>query len=302
MKVAITGATGFVGNRLVSVLKEKSIDVLVISRDVEKAHRLFPSAAAIQWNPPDSGPSAGSFVGVDTVVNLAGATVARRWTSRVKQSVRDSRVLSTRLLVESLLQESTKPKVLVSASAIGYYGPRGDTKYDESGPGSNDFLGDVSRQWEAEAMRAASGGIRVVTPRIGIVLGSGGGALAQMLFPFKMGVGGPIGDGSQWMSWIHIDDLVNLFLHAIEKSGVSGPLNATAPEPVTNREFSKTLGRVLKRPAFLPTPPFALKLAFGEFADILSTGQRIVPAKALASGFQFRYPSLEGALRNILGR
>ena len=303
MQIAVTGATGFIGRRLVSLLEKEGVQYRIISRNQDAARRMFPGAArVVGWNPPFSGPPPETFDGLDAVIHLSGTTVARRWSPARKREIRDSRVLSTRLLVSGLAGEPARVRVLVSASAIGYYGPRGDETLDEGSPSGDDFLAEVCREWEGEAAKAAESGIRVVMPRTGIVLGRNGGALAQMLLPFKMGLGGPIGTGNQWMSWIHIDDLAFLYLHGIRSDAISGPMNATAPEPVTNRDFARVLGRTLKRPAFLPTPPFALRLAFGEFADILATGQRVIPAKALTSGFRYAFGGLDAALANILKR
>jgi uncharacterized protein (TIGR01777 family) len=206
------------------------------------------------------------------------------------------------LLVDCLQILATPPPVLVSHSAIGFYGPRGDEILDETAPGGDDFLAGVCRDWEEAAGGAVRAGIRVVNPRVGIVLGRGGGALSMMLTPFRLGLGGPIGHGRQWMSWIHVDDVVGLLLHAIGRRDVSGPVNATAPEPVTNRDFSRALGRALGRPAVLPTPVFALKLLYGDFAEILATGQRVMPARAVESGYAFRFPDLGAALAEVVGR
>lgn len=302
MAVAITGATGFVGTALQRALSETGIDYLVVTRDARRAkQRCREAAGVIEWDPPNSGPTPEALDGLDGVFHLAGSTIAKRWTAKAKQTIRDSRVGSTRVLVESLRQCSRPPKVLISASAIGFYGPRDDTGLDETAPAGSDFLAQLCRDWEAEAARAGELGTRVVNLRTGIVLGPGGGALSQMLAPFRLGVGGPIGNGRQWMSWIHLDDVVGLMVRAFRDNGLSGPLNATAPNPVTNREFSKTLGRVLRRPAVLPTPVFALKILFGEFADILATGQRVLPEKAVNADYEFRYPSLAKALADAVG-
>ncbi len=303
MKVAITGATGFVGQRLARRFDTRGVDYIVISRSPARARQALPGASdVIGWNPPEAHPSPDALSGLDGVVHLAGATVARRWTTQSKNDIRASRVLSTRSLVEALSLAKSPPAVLVSTSAIGYYGPCDDTKLDEDAAPGSDFLSTVCQEWEAEALKARQSGVRVVTARLGVVLGHGGGALLNMLTPFKMGVGGPIGSGTQWMSWIHIDDVVGLIGEALSNPDFSGPVNLTAPEPVTNREFSRILGCVLHRPAILPTPVFALKLAFGEFADILATGQRVIPEKALRSGYGFRFPKLGEALGDVLGK
>jgi uncharacterized protein (TIGR01777 family) len=225
---------------------------------------------------------------------------ARRWSDAQKRRIRDSRVQSTRSLIEGLQSARSKPRALVCASAIGYYGPRGDEEVDEDAPPGGDFLADVCRDWETEARRAGLHGTREVRIRVGIVLGPGGGALKKLLPAFRMFAGGPIGSGKQWMSWIHRDDIARLFLHAARSPGVNGPLNGVAPRPVRNAEFAKVLGRVLKRPAVVPTPRLALRLVVGEFADVLATGQRVIPRKTLESGFEFRFEELEPALREII--
>ncbi len=301
MRVAITGATGFIGAGLRHALADAGIDYVVVTRNRDKAKEHCPKAAGvIEWDPPASGPEPEAFNGLDGIFHIAGSTIAQRWTSKTKQTIRDSRVASTRLLVESIRKCSLPPKTLISASAIGYYGPSDDTPLNESAPAGSDFLARLCRDWEAESARARESGIRVVNPRTGIVLGRGGGALAQMLTPFRMGVGGPIGNGRQWMSWIHLTDVVGIMLQALTDEGLSGPVNTTAPTPVTNAEFAKTLGRVLRRPAVLPTPVFALKIIFGEFADVLATGQRVIPEKAVDAGYGFRYPALEQALADAV--
>ena len=238
--------------------------------------------------------------GVDAVFHLAGDPVAEgRWTAEKKQRIRDSRVLGTRHLVDALRKLERRPSVLVSASAVGWYGSRGDEVLDEASPPAHDFLADVCVAWEQEARRAAEFGMRVVSIRTGMVLGDGG-ALPKMLPPFRFGLGGPLGNGKQWVPWIHVDDLAAMYLHAAENTNVSGPMNGVSPQPVANKEFTKVLAAVLHRPAVLPAPYFALRLAFGEFAQILFDSQRVLPKAAERSGFQFRYPELRPALEAIL--
>lgn len=303
MHVIITGATGFIGGHLTARFDREGIAYTVLTRDPSRARERCPGARDwVRWDPPEVAPDGARLGKPDAVVHLAGAPVAQRWTAAARRAIYDSRVLSSRLLVDALAGLDRPPSVLVSHSAVGFYGPRGDEVLDENAPGGDDFLARLCRDWEEAAGRAAGAGIRVVHPRVGIVLGPDGGALAMMLTPFRLGAGGPIGHGRQWMSWIHVDDVVGLILHAISTGAISGPINATAPEPVTNRDFSRALGRALKRPAILPTPVFALKLLYGDFADILATGQRVVPARALDSGFQFRYPELDAALADAVGR
>lgn len=298
MKVLITGATGFVGSPLVDLFTKSGDAVVRISR------RAVPGKDSIQWDPAAGKLEATPLEGSDAVIHLAGENIAAgRWTAAQKARIRDSRVLGTRLLAESLARLSRRPRVLVSASAIGYYGNRGDERLNEnSGPGTG-FLPEVCREWEAAAKPAADGGIRVVHLRVGLVLAPAGGALAKMLPPFQMGVGGIIGDGQQYMSWIALDDLLGVIRHAVVTGSMAGPVNAVAPQAVTNREFTKTLGQVLGRPTILPLPAFAARLAFGEMADgLLLSSSRVEPRNLLASGYVFRYPELEGALRFLLGR
>ncbi len=302
MRIGVTGATGLIGEALCESLTDDGHQVRVFARDPERAKTKFPAAEAVRWE-AGSGVAAEAVAGLDALVNLAGESIAAgRWTSSRKKAIVDSRVLGTRGLVEAISAAGTNaPKILVNGSAIGFYGSRGDEKLDEESAGGGGFLGDVCRKWEAEAVKAESAGVRVVLLRTGIVLSTNGGALAKMLPPFRMFAGGPLGDGSQWMSWIHLDDEVALIRHALESEDTAGPLNATAPNPATNKEFSRTLGKVLGRPSFMPAPGFALKLLMGEMAEaLLLEGQRVLPKRALESGFQFKFPQLEAALRHLL--
>ncbi|NCO32687.1 MAG: TIGR01777 family protein [Armatimonadetes bacterium CG2_30_59_28] len=300
MRVAVTGATGFVGRQLCETLLVRGHCVTVITRQPDRGRLLLPQVDSfLQWDP--DGTLGKSLDGVHAVVHLAGESIAGRWSKGKKTSIRNSRVTGTRNLVRSLQQLSppTRPRVLVSASAIGYYGDCKETEVNESSPAGSGFLPEVCAAWEAEASRAEEQGIRVASVRTGIVLGPGG-ALQQMLRPFRMGLGGRLGDGRQWMSWIHIEDLIGIFVFALEQEAVVGPINGVAPHPVTNREFTKVLAHVLRRPAMLPVPSFALKMAMGEFADVLLQGQKVLPIKALNFGYAFKYPHLEPALRQVL--
>lgn len=299
--VLVTGGTGFIGSRVCTALHQQGDTVHVLSRNPERAQTKVQSARAFYgWNPETEKLPPEATNGMVSVVHLAGETIAGRWNDEKKQRIRDSRILSTRNLVESLAATDTKPDVLVCASAIGYYGDSGDEHFTEVSPPGNDFLAKVCQEWEAEAQKAIDLGIRVVTVRIGLVLGLGGGLLAQVLPPFKMGVGGILGNGRQWMSWIHIDDVIGILLHALENNEIRGPLNATAPTPVRNSEFTKTLGAVLRRPTLFPIPTFGLKLMMGEFADFIVLSQNVLPEKTEVSGYEFRHRTLESALKDLL--
>jgi hypothetical protein len=288
MRVMVAGGTGFVGGPLCQALRGDGHTVLVVSRDPSHAGQ-----RAISW---DAVPVAVNDV--DAIVNLSGeALAAHRWSGAQKMRIIESRVDTTRALVDAMGAAQSRPSVLVNASAVGFYGPRGDEALDETaGPGTG-FLSKVCQAWEGEAMRAEALGVRVVRLRLGIVLSADGGALAQMLPPFRMFVGGPLGDGRQWMSWIHRDDVTGLVLDTLAKDGYRGAVNATAPQPVTNRDFSKALGAALARPSLLRAPAGVLRLALGEMADMLLTGQRVIPAVAQRLGYRFRYPQLTAALR-----
>ncbi len=299
--VLVSGGTGFIGSRVCTVLHEQGDTVHVLSRNPTHAQTKLKSARAVYgWNPETEKLPSEATSDVKAVVHLAGETIAGRWNAEKKRRIRDSRILSTRNLVESLAEVSIKPDVLVCASAIGYYGDSGDDHFTEVSPVGTDFLAKVCQEWETEAQKADAFGIRVVMVRIGLVLGLGGGLLTQVLPPFKMGVGGVLGSGRQWMSWIHVDDVVGIVIHALENEEIRGPLNATAPVPVRNMEFTKTLGTVLRRPTLLPVPTFGLRLMMGEFADFVVLSQNVLPEKTEVSGYEFRYRTLEPALRDLL--
>lgn len=299
MRALVTGATGFIGPHLLELLDRP----VVLSRDALGARDALSKykVEAYAWDPMAGPPPAQAFDGVEAVFHLAGESVASgRWTARRKRRIRESREVGTRHLVEALRKLKARPKVLVSASAVGYYGSRGNEVLDESAPPGNDFLAYVCVAWEREAQRAADLGMRVVSMRTGIVLGPEGGALAKMLTPFKLGLGGPLGNGRQWMPWIHVDDLAALYVHCAKQPSVSGPVNGVGPNPVTNREFTQALAAAVQRPAVLPVPYFALRVALGEFAKVLFDSQRAVPQAAQASGFGFRYPRLAPTLEAIV--
>src|SRR5262249_34520100 len=281
MRIFITGATGLVGTRLVQQLLDRRDDVFVLTRRPAVARERLAGCTVVEGDPTQPGPWMDTAGICDAVINLAGENIfGRRWNDAFKALLRDSRVKSTQNVVQALAKNprtgAGQPKVLVNASAIGYYGPRGDEELAEDAASGNDTLAHLCVEWEQAAHAGEQHGIRVAILRIGIVLDPGGGALAQMLLPFKLGLGGPIGNGRQWMSWIHNADTVGLLLLALDNPQAKGPLNGTAPNPVTNREFTKALGRVLHRPTILPIPPFALRLRFGQVAEVLTTGQRVV--------------------------
>ena len=299
MRVTLTGASGLIGTRLVRALSARGDDVTVLSRDPEKASGAL-GVRTERWDPNAAPAPAAALAGRDTVVHLAGERVDQRWSEGAKRAIAASRKTGTRNLVAGLRAAEPRPGALVCASAVGYYGPRGDEVLDESAAPGRDFLAGVCVAWEREAARAEELGMRVVRVRTGVVLDRGGGALARMLTPFKLGAGGPVAGGGQYMPWIHADDLVGIYLAAIDGADWSGPVNASAPEPVTNRTFSKALGRALHRPAVAPIPAFALRLLYGDMAVIVTEGQRAVPRRALDLGYAFAHPDLDEALRSAL--
>lgn len=302
-KVLITGATGFIGTRLCTALAEKGCEPIALSRNPDSAKKKLPDVKTIErWDPLKEIPPLQAIEQSKAVVHLAGENVAGRWNEEKKRLIRESRVVSTKNLVDALKKAAKRPEVLISASAIGYYGDRGDEILTEDSSPGEGFLSDICRDWEREAARAEELGIRVVSIRIGIVLGTDGGALKEMLFPFRLGVGGPLATGKQWMAWIHRDDLVGIILHVLQNSSVRGAINGTAPFPVQNSEFSKTLGRVLHRPAVFKVPSLALKLLFGEFAAFLLQSERVVPRVVKDSGYIFQYETLSAALKECLGK
>jgi uncharacterized protein (TIGR01777 family) len=280
MRITITGASGLIGTRLTRALQERGDEVTPLSlrRDKDLTAKL---------------------AGRDAVVHLAGENVAQRWTDDARARIEDSRVQGTRRLVAAIEEADPRPQALISASAVGYYGIHGDERLDEDAPPGDDFLAQVCLAWEREAQQAERLGLRVVRVRTGVLLDKDGGALAKMLLPFKLGAGGPVAGGRQYMPWIHIDDVVGIYVAAIDHDW-SGPVNATAPDPVTNREFGKALGRALKRPAVAPIPAFAIKALYGQMAQIVTEGQRAVPTRTLALGYEFRYRDLDAALRDAV--
>lgn len=303
MKVAVTGATGLIGRRLVPELLARGEQVTVLARDPERAGQtLGPAVETAAWDALGGPAPAAALAGSDAVVHLAGEPIAQRWSEQAKRRIHSSRDEGTRNLVAGIEAAEPRPRVLVSASGSGYYGPRGDEVVDEStGPGA-DFVAEVVKAWEREAMRATNLGLRVACLRMGVVLATGGGAIAKMLTPFRLGVGGPVAGGRQYLPWIDLDDVVGMYGAALEDGRWSGAINASAPEPVTNARFSKALGRALGRPALLPVPGLALRLLYGEMAELVTTGVRMVPKRATELGYRFRRPDLDAALREATGR
>jgi hypothetical protein len=299
MKVTITGATGLIGTRLVAALQERGDAVTVLSRNPDRATKAL-GVEAHAWDPVAGPAPAAALAGRDAVVHLAGEPVAQRWNAKVKEAIHESRELGTRNLVAGLAAADPRPGVLVSSSAVGYYGKHGDERVTEDDPPGSDFLAEACVAWEREAQAATALGLRVVLIRTGVVLDPSGGALKTMLPPFRAGVGGPVAGGAQYMPWIHVDDIVGLYLAALDDPAWSGPVNAGAPEPATNREFSKALGRALHRPAVAPVPALALRLLYGDMAEIVTEGQRAVPRRALELGYEFRHPDLDEALAAAL--
>jgi len=291
MHVAISGGTGFIGRPLVDRLLQQGHQVLLLSRTPEKVAPRPGLKAAPFLPAPD-------LSGCDAAVNLAGETISQRWTPAAKRRILDSRVQGTTAMVEGALGSGTV-KVLVSASATGFYGARGDEELDETSARGNDFTAQVCSAWEEAARPAEKGGVRLAILRFGVALHTGGGALKKMLTPFRLGVAGPLGKGGQWMSWLHRDDAVSLVLHALQTPGAAGVLNATAPEPVTNAGFTRALGRVLHRPTILRAPSAALRLALGEMSTLLLDGQRVLPRRTLETGFRFAYPTLDAAFAQL---
>jgi uncharacterized protein (TIGR01777 family) len=314
VRVTVTGASGLIGSALVAELGERGAEVTVLSRDPSRAREEL-GVEAVRWDPLGEPAPVEALAGADTVVHLAGENIAQRWSERAKRAIRDSRVLGTRNLLAGLEMAGQmegarargeagaaggRPRTLISGSAVGYYGPRAEEPIDEDAPAGSDFLAQVCVEWEAQAHAARELGLRVVQIRTGVVLDRDGGALAKMLPPFRLGVGGPVAGGHQYVSWIHPHDHVEIVRAALADERWSGPVNATAPAPVTNHELARTLGRTLHRPALLPVPGFALRALYGEMAQIVTTGARVLPAKALVLGFDFRYPQLEQALTAAL--
>ncbi len=300
MKILVTGATGLIGKRLCSRLISEAHEIVILSRRPENV-LISKQVKAFGWNPEKSAPPAEALEGIDAVVHLAGEPVAAaRWTEEQKRKIRDSRVLGTKNLVDGLRKAATRPEVLVSGSAVGIYGSRGDENLPESAAPGTGFLVDICREWEAAADEAEALGIRVAQVRIGVVLSQEGGALEKMLLPFKLGMGGRLSSGRQWFPWIHIDDIVGILHLAIFNQRLKGPVNGVAPGIVTNADFTKQLAGELSRPVFLPVPEFALRILMGEMANVVLASQRVIPAVAMQAGYRFAFPELREALHNLL--
>jgi len=306
MRVFVTGGTGLIGQRLVTALLRRGDGVVVLTRRFAAARQMFgPECQLVEGDPMQPGDWQKSIDNCDGVVNLAGENIfAHRWNAKFKDLLLQSRLETTVNVVAALKQKPKRvdgsPKVLVNASAIGIYGAHGDEELTEKSPPAADFMANICVEWEKAAQAVEEAGVRCALVRIGIVLDKQGGALPQMLTPFKLFIGGPVGSGKQYMSWIHHEDLLGLFLLALDRTEVTGPLNGTAPNPVTNRAFSRALGAALHRPSFLPTPAFGLRILLGQVAQVVATGQRVLPKVALQMGYQFKFPTIDAALANIL--
>jgi uncharacterized protein len=299
MKFFLTGGTGFVGSYLSERLAQNGHMVTVLTRSSRSRSLAAPAITFVQGDPTEPGNWMQQVPEHNVVVNLAGTSVFTRWTKENKRNIRNSRILTTRHIVEALAAApDRKTKLLLSTSAIGYYGDRGEEELTEDSPSGNDFLAHLARDWEAEALKARDLGVRVAITRFGIVLGRGGGILGQMVPMFKKFIGGPVGSGKQWFSWIDQGDQLRAYVFVLEHPSLEGPINFTSPQPVRNAELAKALGKVLNRPSFMPAPAFVVKMALGEFANSVLGGQKVLPAKLQAAGFTFDYPNIEAALRH----
>ncbi len=306
MRIFLMGGTGLVGSRLIPRLLERNDQVVLLTRRADAVKQKWGACTLIEGDPMQAGAWMNEVEGCDAVINLVGEGVFnRRWRAKFKQLLRDSRIKSTEHVVQALAKAprtaAGAAKVLVNASAIGYYGPHGDEELDENSPAGNDFLAQACVDWEKAARGAEGQGVRVALVRVGVVLDKAGGALKEMMRPFKFFMGGPVGSGKQYVSWIHHQDLVGILLLALDSAGAGGPINGTAPNPVTNRQLAKALGRVMGRPSFMRAPKFMLWLVLGGVATLVTTGQRVLPRKALELGYSFRFPEIDGALKDILG-
>jgi len=302
MKILITGGTGFVGTHLTLRLVQDGNEVTILTRSPEGSKGTSPGISYLQGDPTHEGPWQEAIKNHDTIINLAGASIFSRWTEERKRAIRESRVLTTRNIVKGIGVTSKREITCFSTSAVGYYGFHGDEELTEESAPGNDFLANLAVEWEAEALKGRDKGARVVITRFGIVLGEKGGALGQMIPLFKKYIGGPIGSGQQWFSWIHIKDLVEAFVFLIKHPEISSPVNLCSPNPVKNRDLAKALGKALHRPSFLPAPGFMIKLILGEFGSVILEGQRVIPRRLLDHGFLFQYPDIGKALESLIGQ
>ena len=300
MKILITGGTGFVGKQLTSRFIQEGNEVTILTRSLKESGQLPKGISYLQGDPTQKGPWQEAIPGHDVIINLAGASIFSKWSEEYKKLIRDSRVFTTRNIIEGIPSKFEKEISLFSTSAVGYYGFHGDEELDEESPPGNDFLARLAIEWEAEALKAKEKGARVVITRFGIVLGEKGGALGQMIPLFKKFIGGPIGSGQQWFSWVHIKDLAEAFAFLIKHPEISGPVNVCSPNPVKNKDLAKALGRALHRPSFMPAPAFMIKLVLGEFGSVILEGQRVLPRRLLKEGFTFQYPDIDKALQSIV--
>ena len=300
MKILMTGGTGFVGTQLTSRLLREDHEITILTRLRKESKRGIPSASYLQSDPNQKGNWQSAINDHDVIINLAGASIFSRWTEETKRAIGESRILTTRNLVEGIDPKRAKSMTLFSTSAVGYYGFHGDEELTEDSPPGDDFLARMAVEWEAEALKAREKGSRVVITRFGIVLAKGGGALSQMVPLFRKFIGGPIGSGRQWFSWIHMEDLTEAFVFLMRRPEISGPVNLCSPNPVRNRDLAKALGKALKRPSSIPAPGFMIKLILGEFGSVILEGQRVIPRRLLESGFVFNYPEVGKALQNIV--
>lgn len=303
-RVIITGGTGLIGKKIIPILADKGYEIIIFTRNIDSAKNKFGNSKIdfVKWDytvPIENIKKC--LDGCEVIINLAGASIGdRRWNESYKKIIYDSRILTTKKIVEAISKCNEKPKTLLSSSAIGYYGTTGEETLTEGSPGSSDFMASLCKDWEAEAMNAEKYGVRVAIFRTGIVLDKEEGALKRFTLPFKLFTGGYQGKGNQWVSWIHIDDLINLFLFALENKNMESAINTTTQFPVTNKEFGKILGKVLKRPCYLPVPGFVLRLAIGEFSEYILKGRKVIPEKAIDNGFVFKFEKLDIALENLL--
>ena len=300
MKILITGGTGFVGKQLTSRFIQEGNEVSILTRSLKEWGQLPKGISYLQGDPTQKGPWQEAIPSHDVIINLAGASIFSKWSEEYKKLIRDSRVFTTRNIIEGIPSKFEKEISLFSTSAVGYYGFHGDEELDEESPPGNDFLARLAIEWEAEALKAKEKGTRVVITRFGIVLGEKGGALGQMIPLFKKFIGGPIGSGQQWFSWVHIKDLAEAFAFLIKHPEISGPVNVCSPNPVKNKDLAKALGRALHRPSFMPAPAFMIKLVLGEFGSVILEGQRVLPRRLLKKGFTFQYPDIDKALQSII--